>query len=134
MLDVQTAGSRLAEGYEPRWDIDRAVGLRGELHALSIREAFAQGSVEVKTDERAADTRHVFVEYECNGRPSGVATTEAMVWAFIIGDRLVAVPADTLLTLARKAYENPRNRVECVRGSHPTKGVRVRVSHLAGLP
>ena len=35
---------------------------------------------EVKADRRAAETGNFFVEFECSGRGSGVATTKADMW------------------------------------------------------
>lgn len=134
MLDVQTPGvDRLSDGYVPEFDIDREVGLRGELHTLSIRDKLARGSVEVKTDERALTTGNVFVEYRCKRRdgwqPSGIAVTTADAWAFVIGDVLIAVPTDRLKALARVAFKRHR-KAECTLGSHPTKGVLISLTDL----
>ena len=43
------------------------------------------GSIECKRDFKAHKTKNVFVEYECRGKPSGIETTEAEYWVFIVG-------------------------------------------------
>lgn len=127
---------RLSAGYEPAFDIDAAVGRQGELLCANIAEGLRDGSVEVKTDERALATGNVFIEYECLRRgswqPSGIATTQAEVWAFALGKPptvLVAAPVATLLRVSRKAWQGGGKR-QCSRGSHPTRGVVVSLSVL----
>jgi hypothetical protein len=134
-LDVQTAGTaldRLSEGYEPSWDIDRRVGARGEAQAASHIDAYAAGRVEVKTDERAATTGNVYVEYECRRadgwHASGIATTRADYWTFVVGGLMLTVHTDTLKRITRSHYCSRRR--ECTRGSHPTKGVLVPLTDL----
>lgn len=41
----------------------------------------ASGKVENKLDKLARKTGRVFIEYECRGAPSGLATTDADWWA-----------------------------------------------------
>lgn len=128
-----TAVDRHAHGYEPRWDADFEVGRQGELWVQSIVESLAGDAREVKTDERFADTGNLYVEYECKRRgkyqPSGIATTEAPVWAFVLQlDGVVLVVAtDLLKQVARKQHSRGRT-AECSRGSHPTRGVLVPVA------
>lgn len=118
---------RLADGYEPRFDIDAAVGHQGELFTQNIAAGLADGSVEVKTDERAVATGNVYVEYACyrrgEWRPSGVQTTQAEFWAFVVGGRvLVSAPVADIRRAAQIAFKTGRKR-ECKRGSNPTRGV-----------
>lgn len=125
-----TTFDRFAEGYEPRFDIDSEVGRQGELFIGSVVDALRNGSVEVKSDEVAARTGNFYVEFQCliRGvwRPSGIATTEADMWAFALGSArfAVIVPTSLLKTVARDRYHAGHVR-ECMRGSHPTKGVTV---------
>lgn len=117
---------------EPRWDIDYQRGRQGELFVEdTIRKLRDGATVEVKTDDRALETGHVYIEYECRGRPSGLRTTESQVWAFVLGEGVcLFLPTNTLMALARRAYRNPDYRVECARGSHPTRGVVVPLGEL----
>lgn len=43
------------------------------------------GKVEVKLDNRVSDTGNVVVEYAHSGKPSGITTTEADYYAFVLG-------------------------------------------------
>lgn len=42
-------------------------------------------SIECKRDFKAHKTGNVYVEYECRNKPSGIATTQAEYWVFIVG-------------------------------------------------
>lgn len=126
---------RLVDGYEPRFDIDYERDRQGELFVHDIIRLLQTESVEVKTDERAKDTGNVYVEYEClrGGEyvKSGLATTDADAWVFVLekGDLAVFVSTLMLRELAREAYKKGRLR-ECVRGSHPTRGVVIPLAEL----
>lgn len=121
-------------GYQPNWDIDRARGEEAEGLYRLLRTNLLSGRAEVKRDDRAHSTGNVYVEYECQRRdgwhPSGIATTGSDDWAFYIKPALIVVPTSTLLNVARAYWEDPRHRRDCIRGSHPTKGVTIPVSDL----
>lgn len=125
---------RMADGYEPRFDIDMEVGRQGEIFITSVIDAMKAGaSCEVKTDEKALQTGNIYVEFECyrlgQWRKSGIATTEAEVWAFVLGVAALCIPTDTLKVLARLRWHAGGVR-ECKRGSHPTKGVIIPIPWL----
>jgi hypothetical protein len=111
---------------EPRFDIDYEYGLQGELYVSDIRRAIEADRIEVKRDSRWSATGNVYVEFECKGRKSGIATTEAELWAFVLGDTNIAVfiPTATLKEFARRLHRAGRVAQE-TDGSHPTKGVLV---------
>ncbi|PNX47995.1 MAG: hypothetical protein BV459_03295 [Thermoplasmata archaeon M11B2D] len=44
-------------------------------------------SIEIKEDFMAADTGNVAVEYECRGKSSGIASTRADAWAYVLHER-----------------------------------------------
>lgn len=122
--------NRMADGYEPRFDIDMEIGRQGEIFITSVIDALKGGaSVEVKTDERALSTGNIYVEYLClrSGvwEKSGLATTEAEVWAYVLGDSALCIPTSRLKELGRIRWKVKANRKECMRGSHPTKGVTI---------
>ena len=80
---------RLAEGYEPRFDIDYSeVGRPGELFVMGIIEGLKSDRVEVKTDQVSQTTGNIYVEYACKKqgqyKPSGLAVTEASLWVFVL--------------------------------------------------
>lgn len=122
---------RLAEGYEPRFDIDAEVGRQGEIFIENVIDAVQRASVEVKTDVQALRTGNFYVEFECRRqgewKPSGIATTSAELYAFVIGDSAWVVPTNLLKQLARDRWREGRVK-ECLRGSHPTRGVIVPIA------
>jgi hypothetical protein len=67
-------------------------------------------TIEVKRDYIASKTKRVYVEYECNGKPSGITTTEADYWAFITDDCVIMIPSDRLKELVEAAVEKKRYR------------------------
>lgn len=133
-----TAIDRMSDGYEPNFDIDLALGKQGELYVAHIVDAMAAGSIEVKTDEMAMKTGRVFVEYECKRfggwAKSGIATTTAELWAFVIAsDTVLVVPTVRLKAAVKRVYKlQPGLRKECIRGSHPTKGVTIPLADIFG--
>jgi hypothetical protein len=56
--------------------------------------------VEVKTEPSALRWGNVFLEYECRGKPSGIYKSEADVYVFIIGERLLSAYRKELLEIA----------------------------------
>lgn len=117
--------------HEPRWDIDRARGEEAEQLVRRMRTALAVGSAEVKRDDRAAATGNVFLEYECRTQAgwsrSGIATTEAVNWVWVLYDMRVIVwmPVWLQRNIGRALWADPGQRAECQRGSHPTRGVLI---------
>lgn len=101
----------------PQWLTAKAVGDRAEIAVaewfsgrgyavfktlgLASFDLLLQTSVEVKHDQQAERTQNVAVEVECNGKPSGIITTEAAWWAFVIGSRAVIVKTEVLRELIR---------------------------------
>ena len=74
-------------GFENRgkkFDLDLLEGQIAE-HILATLLA---GTIEVKTDSAVSRTRNVAIEYLCSGKPSGIRTSEAEHWAFVLnGER-----------------------------------------------
>ena len=116
-----------SEGYEPRWDLDYARGAAGEVKVQSVIDGMTSGRTEVKTDDRAVSTGNVYIEHACRygseWRHSGITTTEADVWVFVVGDFIVGFPTDLLRAIHRQWLLDQRGLLECANGSHPTKGV-----------
>jgi len=86
-------------------------------------------TVEVKRDFKAAQTGNLFIEYRCRGKASGLGTTRADFWAFILdGERVIIVPTEHLKRVAQRAYDEGRK----VRGgdSNASEGVLVKVREL----
>lgn len=129
---------RRTEGYEPRFDLDLDYGRHGELVVSDIAEAVRNQSIEVKRDAMWAKTGNLYVEYAClkfNGKWewSGIKTTTATLYAFVLGDTetTLFVPTGLLLEWCRELLaKSDVFKGECKRGSHPTKGVKVPVRWL----
>ena len=63
-------------------------GQLGEKLLAVIAAAYiknGEGAVEVKTDRIVSTSQNVYIEFESRGRPSGIATSKAEYWAFILG-------------------------------------------------
>ena len=74
-------------------------------------------------------TGNVFVEYESRGKPSGLGTSLADFWAFILdGQRVVIVPTEHLKRVAMVYYN--QNKVVTGGDSNTSKGVLVPVKEL----
>lgn len=58
----------------------------GEIGEDIVRELLSGkgGSIEVKRDTVVSDSGNIAVEFECRGAPSGIKTTKAMWWAFVL--------------------------------------------------
>lgn len=92
-------------GFKQRnFDIDMEYGRRGENTLLDILET---KRIEVKTDRIAHVTGNIAVEYRFRGRPSGISTTEADYWAFLLYDMttIIMVPTEKLKGIARDRYK-----------------------------
>lgn len=125
---------RLAAGYEPRFDLDREVGEQGELFVGDVARSINRGLTEVKYDQAASKYGNVYIEFSCRLRgeyvPSGVDTTEADLWAVVLGrdEPKIMVVAPSRLVLAVKERAVREGRVKnTLRGSHPTSGAVVPV-------
>jgi hypothetical protein len=117
------------------FDLDRERGEQGELFVRNVRKAFAEnGRVETKTDAWAIKTGRIYVELECRGRngtwyPSGLATTRAELWAFVLGKHpgMYVVETAWLKRAVPAAIARDKRNAEakCKYGENPTRGVYV---------
>lgn len=64
----------------------------GQLGESFVSELGKDVSIEVKRDRLALSTGNIFLEVECNGKPSGIMSTQASYWVHLIpkGDLQVA--------------------------------------------
>lgn len=126
---------------EPRFDLDLRFGKDGErfVHRLLSHIYDAPTRVEVKSDRQCGRTGRLYVEYEClradgQWHKSGIAATEADLYAFVLGadtGATLILPTEGLRQMVRKLGRDARNRKEETDGSHPTKGI---VFSLADVP
>lgn len=110
--------------YNGDWRHDLEVGQLGE---KALGEILENKKLEVKTDLQARKTGNVFVEVESRGKKSGIVTTEADFWVFVISkDRIIIIGTNALKTLVIK------NKHRVVKGgdSDTSRGVLIPVKEL----
>ncbi len=113
--------------YQPDWDIDLRAGKNAERLVLDL---ITDDTLEVKHDRKARYTGKLYVETHCRRRdgwhPSGISTTKATVWFFVLETEdkmMVSLSTDALRReVARFAHSETREETD---GSHPTRGVTV---------
>ena len=69
---------------DKRWDLDLDFGKQGEQWLSLLADLPPKRTMEVKRDRDWVKYGNLFFEYECNGKPSGVAATEADYFAVIM--------------------------------------------------
>ena len=104
---AQVASPTFGEGKGMQFNSDFRYDLKvGQLEEKWLAELLQSKTLEVKRDFKASQTGRVFVEFFCRGKPSGVATTEADHWAFILNDGIVIIlPTERLKKLVAEAQE-----------------------------
>jgi len=73
-----------------------------------INQLFSDGKkIEVKYDRMAHKSGNVYVEYQSRGKKSGIATTQANYWIFIIDKKQagIIVNVNKLKEICRIAYQ-----------------------------
>ena len=65
--------------------------------------------VEVKSDAQYKKTGNFYVEYFCNGKPSGIATTKADIY-YIYLDKLYIIKTEYLKDKCRKYINTNRDK------------------------
>ena len=90
---------------QKNFDLDLQFGIKGEHFILGVMNGSVK--IEVKTDRATHRTGNIVVEFECNGKPSGISTTEADYWAFVLDGNAIAllIQVDRLKAIARHFYK-----------------------------
>ena len=97
-------------GYKPDYDfkLDLPKGEEAEQKIASLLHMNDGGLVEVKRDFLVSNTGNVAIEYECRGKPSGIAKTKAKWWAIMMdgelynGEIIVLISVVRLKNIARE--------------------------------
>ena len=90
---------------QKNFDLDLEYGQQGEDHVLSLLNGAKK--VEVKTDKFAHYTQRLSIEYKYKGKPSGISTTEADYWAFLIPQTqtVIFIPTAKLKEMCKLCYK-----------------------------
>ena len=90
---------------QKNFDIDLRFGNDGESVVLSLLNGGQK--IEVKTDRLAHLTGNIAVEFRYKGYPSGISTTEADYWAFVLFNhlRIIFIKINELKAIARECYK-----------------------------
>lgn len=108
--------SGVTYGHGKKFDIQLDASLIAERRLGAIFEYSTISKSELKTETWQWErTGNICIEYEWNGRPSGIAATEAHYWVHELrkdGETLVYLmfPMDRLKQIARKAFAAGRYR------------------------
>jgi hypothetical protein len=94
--------------YEPRWDFTVGYGEDGEKTVAELLHIPDGSHIEVKRKSYVDDKFYVELEQSPHAtgdfKPSGLRTTEADYWAFLIADTGVVVLVPTTLLQKTLAY------------------------------
>lgn len=130
-LNLSEPGPRLARMSLSDWDIDLRFGQEGEVLVNALLTAPIE-TVEVKRDRRWKETGNIYIETECwsddlgHWYPSGITSTKASHWSFVLEDIVVTIPTD----LIRKSITVYGIRREMNRPEYSTKGFTITINDL----
>ena len=112
--------------YNSDFKYDLKVGQAGERKLGNILK---NKYIEVKTDTKAHITGNVFIEYSSRGRMSGICSTRAEYYCFVLSDDLlILIKVEKLKKLCEKYFKTDRN----IRGgdSNTSKGILLPVKDM----
>lgn len=82
----------------------------GQVKEKELYEILSNSTIEVKYDLKALETGNVYVEYESRGRPSGISTSEADWYCFVIDLTFHLIKTDDLKKRCRKYINTDRDK------------------------
>ena len=101
----------------------------GQLKENELSNLLSNKKIEVKTDLQASSTGNVYVEYYSRGKASGIATSEADYYCFVINEHsFILIKATTLKDKCR-VYLNT-NRDKKGGDNNTSKGILLPVNEL----
>ena len=115
--------------YNSDFQYDLRFGKEGE---TEIAKLLNDSDIEVKRDRQTQQTGNVYIEYESRGKPSGIATTKASKWAYILQDGCILIVNTKLLKEALRYLIKARLCVKDMPGgdNNTSLGVLVSVERL----
>jgi len=108
---MTTASEKVAFNRDKKFDIQLSAALVNERHLAEIFSTARIEKIELKSETWLWDkTGNICIEYACDGKPSGISTTEADFWVHELrrGDETVVYlmfPVERLKALAREAFK-----------------------------
>jgi hypothetical protein len=95
--------------YNSDFKYDLKTGVIGEKYLGRI---LSDKKIEVKTDFIASKTGNIFIEYMSRGKPSGISTTHADWYAFVLSNDLIfLISSEKLKEKCRKYLKTKRDVV-----------------------
>lgn len=82
----------------------------GQMKEKELGKILDDKPIEVKTDCKWKKTGNLAIEFKSRGKPSGISTTKAEYWAFILDangftEGVIIVPIEKLLIIAKYHYQ-----------------------------
>tara|TARA_R100001460_G_scaffold101252_1_gene145110 strand:- start:139 stop:498 length:360 start_codon:yes stop_codon:yes gene_type:complete len=82
----------------------------GQMKEKELADILENQKIEVKTDCKWKKTGNLAIEYKSRGKPSGISTTKAEYWAFILdsngyAEGILIVPIAKLLIISKYHYQ-----------------------------
>lgn len=95
------------------FDIDLRFGQEREIRLAEVLLIRKGHHLELKSDQKAASTGNIFVEYRQHGRPSGISTTKAEWWTVeVLENTFVTLPVTRMRALVKLASEDRTRRIK----------------------
>ena len=105
---------------------DLKLGQLGEKHLANILN---NKKIEVKTDYQAHETGNIFIEYNSRGKQSGISTSEAEFYAFVLSnDKIILISTAKLKSICRKHLKTKRDIRGC--DNDTSKGILLPLDEL----
>ena len=105
------------------WDLDLSFGKAGEIQVNQLLTAAIE-TVEVKRDRRWKETKNLYIEMSCFSDKinswylSGLSTTKASHWAFVLEDIVLIVSVEKL----KEVVKQKGRKIEMLRPEYSTRG------------
>ena len=100
----------------------------GQVAEQALAAIFEGKKVEIKRDRKARLTGNIFVEYQSRGKPSGISTSEADYWCFVVEETFILLTAQRLKEIVETLKGTDKERTG---GDNNTScGVLIRISDI----
>ena len=104
----------------------------GQLKEEALGEIFNGSTIEVKYDQQAYNTGNIFVEYQSRGKPSGLSTTQAEYYCYVLsndtGDTFHLMKTNMIKNKCRAYMKTKRDIVGG--DSNTSKGILLPIKEL----